>query len=98
MQIRERQFADQRWTTSITEKSVARNLKSPRVVVASRRGWVVGAVRMETKKPWAIDLNYFTPVCKAVYLRRQRVSRIAAVGYRPTANGSGESTGQRNGP
>jgi GNAT superfamily N-acetyltransferase len=25
-------------------------------------------VRMETKKPWAIDLQYFTPVGKAVYL------------------------------
>ena len=36
--------------------------------MASRRGRVVGAVRMETKKPWAIDLDYFTPVCKAVYL------------------------------
>jgi predicted N-acetyltransferase YhbS len=23
---------------------------------------------METKKPWAIDLRYFTPVAKAVYL------------------------------
>jgi hypothetical protein len=23
---------------------------------------------METKKPWAIDLEYFTPVGKAVYL------------------------------
>jgi GNAT superfamily N-acetyltransferase len=23
---------------------------------------------METKKPWAIDLAYFTPVCKALYL------------------------------
>jgi GNAT superfamily N-acetyltransferase len=23
---------------------------------------------METKKPWAIDLKYFTPGCKAVYL------------------------------
>jgi GNAT superfamily N-acetyltransferase len=23
---------------------------------------------METKKPWAVDLKYFTPRCKAVYL------------------------------
>ena len=23
---------------------------------------------METKKPWAIDLEYFTPVCKDVYM------------------------------
>ena len=25
-------------------------------------------LRMATKKPWAIDLKYFTPVAKAVYL------------------------------
>jgi len=35
--------------------------------VGCRRGRIVGALR--TKKPWAIDLEYFTPVCKAVYLR-----------------------------
>lgn len=61
-------FGDERYTTTITEKSVARNLKSSRVVVATRRGRIIAAVRMETKKPWAIDLKYFTPACKAVYL------------------------------
>jgi len=33
-----------------------------------KRGRIVGTARMETKKPWAIDLEYFTPVGKAVYL------------------------------
>jgi predicted N-acetyltransferase YhbS len=61
-------FGDDRWATSTTEKSVARNLKSSRVIVASQRSRIVGAARMETKKPWAIDLKYFTPVGKAVYL------------------------------
>jgi GNAT superfamily N-acetyltransferase len=61
-------FGDARYTTTINEKSVARNLKSSRVLVASRRGRIVGAVRLETKKPWAIDLRYFTAGCKAVYL------------------------------
>src|SRR6267154_1254550 len=61
-----RRFGDRRWSTTITEKSVTRGLKSSRVLVASCRGRTVGALRMETKKPWAIDLEYFTPVCKAV--------------------------------
>ena len=61
-------FGDDRWSTTITESSVARGLRSSRVVVATRRARIVGAVRMETKKPWAIDLQYFTPVGKAVYL------------------------------
>lgn len=61
-------FGDDRYATTISEKSVARSLKSSRTLVATRRGRVVGTVRMETKKPWAIDLSYFTPVCHAVYL------------------------------
>jgi GNAT superfamily N-acetyltransferase len=60
-------FGDDRWVTSVTEKSVARALKS-KVLVATRGKRIVGALRMETKKPWAIDLAYFTPVCKALYL------------------------------
>jgi GNAT superfamily N-acetyltransferase len=63
-----RRFGDDRWWTTISEKSVARGLKSSRVVVARRRGLIIGALRMETKKPWAIDLRYFTPVRRAVYL------------------------------
>ena len=64
----ERRFGDERWTTTISERSVARAFKSSRIVVASKRGRIVATTRMETKKPWAIDLAYFTAVCKAVYL------------------------------
>ena len=62
-------FGKNRWSTAISEKSVARGLRSPsRVLVAKRHGRIIGALRMETKKPWAIDLRHFTPVEKAVYL------------------------------
>ena len=62
-------FGTNRWSTTIGEKSVARGLRPPsRVLVASRRGRIIGALRMETKKPWAVDLRYFMPVAKAVYL------------------------------
>ncbi len=63
-----RRFGSERWTTTINEKSVARGLQSSRVLVARQRGRIVGALRMATKKPWAIDLTYFTPVAAAVYL------------------------------
>jgi GNAT superfamily N-acetyltransferase len=63
-----RRFGDDRWWTTISEKSVARGLKSSRVLVARRNGQIIEALRMETKKPWAIDLCYFTPVQRAVYL------------------------------
>ena len=61
-------FGKNRWSTTINEKSVARGLKSSRVLLARRHGRIIGTLRMETKKPWAIDLRYFTPVAKAVYL------------------------------
>jgi GNAT superfamily N-acetyltransferase len=63
-----RRFGTERWTTTINEKSVARGLKTSRVLVARQRGRIVGALRMETKKPWAIDLSYFTAAANAVYL------------------------------
>jgi GNAT superfamily N-acetyltransferase len=63
-----RRFGPQRWTTTINEKSVVRGLKTSRVLIARRRGRIVGTLRMEAKKPWAIDLRYFTPVETAVYL------------------------------
>jgi ribosomal protein S18 acetylase RimI-like enzyme len=64
----ERRFGDDRWSTTISEQSVIRGLKSKRVLVARRRSRLVAALRIDTKKPWAIDLKYFTPVPKALYL------------------------------
>ena len=63
-----RRFGKNRWSTTINEKSVTRGLRSSRVLLARRHGRIIGALRMKTKKPWAIDLRYFTPVAKAVYL------------------------------
>lgn len=64
----ERRFGDARWSTTINENSVARGLKTGRVLMAIQAGKCVGAVRMETRKPWAIDLAYFTPAQRALYL------------------------------
>lgn len=67
-------FGDDRYATTISEKSVGRSLKSSRILVATRRGRIVGLASMGTKKPWAVDLKYFTPACKAVYLYNVDVS------------------------
>lgn len=63
-----RRFGNDRWITTISEKSVARGMKSSRVLIARSGGRIIGTLRMEKKKPWAIDLKYFTPVVCAVYL------------------------------
>lgn len=63
-----RRFGTDRWATTINEKGITRGLKTSRVLVARDHGRIIGALRMDTKKPWAIDLQYFTPVGRAVYL------------------------------
>jgi GNAT superfamily N-acetyltransferase len=64
----ERRFGTDRYSTTVTDRSIARGLKSSRVLIATRQGRIVGELRMASTKPWAVDLKYFTPVCKAVYL------------------------------
>jgi GNAT superfamily N-acetyltransferase len=63
-----RSFGKDRWVTRITEQSVTRGLTASRVLLATGQGQLLGALRMATKKPWAIDLQYFTPVPMALYL------------------------------
>ena len=57
-----------RWSSATTEQSVLRGMKDARVLVARRDGLVVGVLRLETKKPWAIDKNYFVPATRPLYL------------------------------
>ena len=63
-----RRFGNDRWAMTISEKSITRGLKSSRVLIAKRDGQIIGTLRMEMKKPWAIDLKYFTRVSRALYL------------------------------
>jgi hypothetical protein len=48
-----RRFGNDRWSTTINERSIARGLKSSRVLIARRHGQIIGTLRMETNKPWA---------------------------------------------
>jgi GNAT superfamily N-acetyltransferase len=56
------------WSNSPTEAGVTRALKTSRVIVARHGDDVIGTVRVEARKPWAIDASYFSGVAKAVYL------------------------------
>jgi GNAT superfamily N-acetyltransferase len=57
----------------VTEKSVLRAIATSRVMVVQTRGVIVATLRLATKKPWAIDLTYFTPVSRAIYLHDMAV-------------------------
>ncbi len=59
------------WSWKATERSVLRDLSRPRfsrTVIARDGRKIVATLCLQTKKPWAIDIAYFTPVKKALYL------------------------------
>lgn len=72
-------FGHGHWSFITNEAAVLRDLKASTVLVARDRGKIVATLTLQTKKPWAIDVAYFTPCKKALYLvnmavdpRRQR--------------------------
>ena len=56
------------WSGATTEKGVLFGLRNSRILIDRSRDELVATLRLPTKKPWAIDRIYFTPVGKALYL------------------------------
>jgi GNAT superfamily N-acetyltransferase len=56
------------WSTAPTERGVLASMRYSRVVIARNGKAIAGTLRLANKKPWAIDVTYFTPVKKAIYL------------------------------
>jgi GNAT superfamily N-acetyltransferase len=64
-------FGQGRWSSTSTERAVLRELSRPkfeRTLIARDGRDIVAALHLQTKKPWAIDTSYFTPVERALYL------------------------------
>jgi GNAT superfamily N-acetyltransferase len=61
-------FGQGRWSTVATEKGVLFHMRHSRIIIARKGKRIVGTLNLQTKKPWAIDVSYFTPVKKAIYL------------------------------
>lgn len=62
------------WSRIVTERGVRYDLKTARILVARRGAEIVATMNLATKKPWAIDLAYFTVVPRAVYLHEMAVA------------------------
>jgi GNAT superfamily N-acetyltransferase len=74
-------FGRGHWSGVVTEKSVLHALKTSRVLVARHGPDIVGTLRLATKKPWAIDVAYFTRVERPLYLTDMAVhSRLQRQG------------------
>lgn len=63
-----REFGEGHWSSSASEPSVRRNITTSKVIVARDDEGLAGTLRLTTKKPWAIDTAYFTPVDRPLYL------------------------------
>lgn len=62
------------WSSLVTERSAALAQRHARVRVGISRKKVLTVVRLATKKPWAIDVSYFRPVKRPLYLTGLAVS------------------------
>jgi ribosomal protein S18 acetylase RimI-like enzyme len=73
------------WSSAPTERGVLNQMRFSQIVIARRWGKIAGSFHLQTRKPWAIDVTYFTPVHRAIYLtgmavhpqlQRQGVGRL----------------------
>jgi GNAT superfamily N-acetyltransferase len=67
-------FGAGHWSSLVTERSIEQSLRHARVRVGTSGAKVVSVLRLATKKPWAIDVSYFTPAKRPLYLTGMAVT------------------------
>ena len=67
-------FGAGHWSSLVTERSAELALRHARVRVGLSDRRIVTVLRLATKKPWAIDVAYFTPVKRPIYLTGMAIS------------------------
>lgn len=67
-------FGEGHWSTLVTERGVELSLRHARVRLGIADKRIVSVLRLATKKPWAIDVSYFTPVKRPLYLTGMAIS------------------------
>lgn len=61
-------FGTGHWSATVTENGVQRCIATSAVFVVRQRSAVIATLRLATRKPWAIDVAYFTPCGRPLYL------------------------------
>ncbi len=61
------------WSSHVTERGVLFGFRHSNVLIARKGRKIVGTLQLQNKKPWSIDVSYFTPVSKAIYLKAMAV-------------------------
>jgi ribosomal protein S18 acetylase RimI-like enzyme len=67
-------FGDGHWSSLVTERSAELAMRHARVRLGCAGTRAITVLRLASRKPWAIDVNYFTAVDRAVYLTGMAVS------------------------
>jgi GNAT superfamily N-acetyltransferase len=67
-------FGEGRWSSITSERSVELSLRHGRMRVGVLGKRILTTLRLATKKPWAIDVAYFTPAQHPLYLTGMAVS------------------------
>ena len=66
-------FVKGHWSYQSRERRVLYGLRIARVFVETDASGIVGTFNLGTRKPWAIDVSYFTIVAKPLYLQNMAV-------------------------
>ena len=66
-------FGGGHWSGHATERGVAWDMRQGKVLVARRGSKIAGTLKIATRKPWAIDVSYFTPCERPWYLTNMAV-------------------------
>jgi GNAT superfamily N-acetyltransferase len=61
-------FGRSHWSSEPTERGVRYEMRISQLWIARSESALVATFRLASKKPWAIDRAYFTPVTKPLYL------------------------------
>lgn len=67
-------FGEGHWSSLVTERGTVLAQRHARVRVGLSGKRILTVLRLATKKPWAIDVSYFTPVKRPLYLTGMAVS------------------------
>ena len=67
-------FGEGHWSSLSSERGVSLGLRHGRIRLGRIGKRIYTALRLATKKPWAIDVTYFTPARRPLYLTGMAVS------------------------
>jgi GNAT superfamily N-acetyltransferase len=67
-------FGEGQWSGLVSERGVVLGMRHARMRVGRQGVRILTVLRLATKKPWAIDVSYFTPVKRPLYLTGMAVS------------------------